>query len=382
MARLTSIEGFCGAGGMALGLKKAGFESLLAFDYDAPAIDTYKRNIGPEGVVLDARKIKGADILRSLGLERGELDLFAGGPPCQGFSLQRRRGYESDERNDLVWDYFRLVEEMLPRSFLLENVVMLGKLRGRKYTRSGFTRLADLGYKISSGIVNCADYGMAQTRKRFIAVGIRSEEYFEFPQKVCLEAAYSTVQEAIGNLPDCPEDFTEHPKLANHIRCRITQKNSEMISHVPQGGGWKDIPRHLWLDCMKRWKGSSGGWPDVYGRLEWNGQCPTITAGFDSFSRGRYAHPKYHRAITPREAARLQTFPDTFHFLGTRHDVRLQIGNAVPPLLAEVFGQAIKQALSGKRAKISDARLYAECDKFLVRSTHHQSELWENERAA
>jgi DNA (cytosine-5)-methyltransferase 1 len=382
MRKLTSIEGFCGAGGMALGFKKAGFDSLLAFDCDAAAISTYEKNIGPEGKVLDARQLKGSEVLRSLGLDKGELDLFAGGPPCQGFSLQRRRGYESDERNDLVWDYFRLVEEMLPRAFLLENVVMLGKLRGHKYTRSGFARLTDLGYKISSGIVNCADYGMAQTRKRFIAVGIRSEQHFQFPQKVLLEGAYSTVREAIGDLPDCPEDFTEHSSLANHIRCRITQKNLEMISHVPQGGGWKDIPQHLWLDCMKRWKGASGGWPDVYGRLAWNGQCPTITAGFDSFSRGRYAHPKYHRAITPREAARLQTFPDNFRFTGTRHDVRLQIGNAVPPLLAEVFGKAIKAVLIGKKTKVADARLYAKCDKFVPRNTQTQSELWGREWAA
>lgn len=345
---LTAVEGFCGAGGMAIGLKAAGFESLLAFDNNPQAIDTYKQGVGPEGAVIDARQITGQMILREIGLRRGELDLFAGGPPCQGFSLQRRSGYESDERNDLVAEFFRLVEELYPRAFLLENVVMLGKIRGRKYTTDGFTKLQKLGYSIVHGVVNCANYGLAQTRKRFIAVGLRDQSPFVFPPHTHAEGRWTTVWDVIGNLPDCPEDFSEHPEFANHIRCKVTKRNLLMISHVPPGGGWHDIPRHLWLDCMKRWNGSSGGWPDVYGRLEWTGQCPTITAGFDSFSRGRYTHPEFNRAITPREAARLQTFPDSVRFFGTRHDVRLQIGNAVPPRLAEVLGRSIKNHLEGQ----------------------------------
>jgi len=347
MASFTSIEGFCGAGGMALGFKNAGFRNLLAFDKDSAAIESYQTNIGQEGAVLDARKLKGFSLLKKLGLKKGELDLFAGGPPCQGFSLQRRRGYESDERNDLVWDFFRLIEELQPKVFLLENVVMLGAVRGQKYTSEGFSRLKRKGYEVTFGVINCADYGMAQTRRRFIAVGSRINGPFSFPWRTHVPSKYKTVGEVLKGLPDCPEDFTEHPFFPNHIRCRITQKNIEMISHVPPGGGWKDIPKHLWLDCMHRWKGESGGWPDVYGRLRLDGQCPTITAGFDSFSRGRYGHPLYNRAITAREASRLQTFPDSFRFFGTRHDVRLQIGNAVPPLIAKIFGEEVIKHLRG-----------------------------------
>lgn len=302
---------------------------------------------------MDAREVRGDDLLKRIGLARGELDLFAGGPPCQGFSLQRRRGYESDERNDLVGDFFRIVEELLPRAFMLENVVMLGKVRGQRYTTEGFSRLHQLGYQITSGEVNCANYGISQTRRRFIAVGVRTAEPFEFPAHTHEEGQWKTVRDAIGDLPDCPEDFSEHPDWPNHIRCRVTQRNLEMLSHVPPGGGWRDIPKRLWLDCMKRWDGKSGGWPDVYGRLEWSGQCPTITAGFDSFSRGRYTHPEWNRAISPREAARLQTFPDRIRFCGTRHDVRLQIGNAVPPRLAFVFGEAIRKHLAGHKNKIN-----------------------------
>jgi DNA (cytosine-5)-methyltransferase 1 len=374
MRTFTSIEGFCGAGGMALGLKKAGFNSLLAFDKDAAAIESYKKGVGDEGDVIDARKLSGVETLGKIGMTEGDLDLFAGGPPCQGFSLQRRRGYESDERNDLVWDFFRIVSEIKPKAFMLENVVMLGAIRGQKYTSEGFSKLSRLGYKITFGIVNCADYGLAQTRRRFIAVGILGNDYFDFPWRTHNESNYITVGEVLKGLPDCPEDFTEHPSIYNHIRCRITQKNLAMISHVPQGGGWKDIPKNLWLDCMHRWKGASGGWPDVYGRLRSDGQCPTITAGFDSFSRGRYAHPIYNRAITPREAARLQSFPDDFKFYGTRHDVRLQIGNAVPPKIAEVFGAAIKNHLLGEASKRGSFDLAPEFKRFSPKAT--QEDFW------
>ena len=361
---LSAVEGFCGAGGMAIGLKKAGFQSLLAFDNNQPAIDTYRKGVGSEAALFDARKLTGKMILGQIGLRKGELDLFAGGPPCQGFSLQRRSGYESDERNDLVGDFFRLVEELLPRAFFLENVVMLGKLRGKKYTTEGFTRLHNLGYRITHGVVNCANYGMAQTRKRFIAVGVYDSGVFCFPRHTHEQNGWSTVRDAISDLPDCPEDFTEHREFSNHIRCKVTQRNLLMISHVPPGGGWHDIPRNLWLDCMKRWNGASGGWPDVYGRLEWEGRCPTITAGFDSFSRGRYTHPVWDRAITPREAARLQTFPDNVRFFGTRHDVRLQIGNAVPPRLAEVLGRAIRSHLQRKSVSPSSLGTYPDSEVF------------------
>jgi DNA (cytosine-5)-methyltransferase 1 len=350
---------------MAIGLKKADFKSLLAFDLNEAAIRTYRKGVGSEGAVMDARAMTGGEVLASVGLARGELDLFAGGPPCQGFSLQRRHGYESDERNDLVSEYFRLVEEMLPRAFLLENVVMLGKLRGHKYTTDGFGRLYRLGYEITTGEVNCANYGIAQTRKRFIAVGVRGGTAFSFPAHTHgRSSSWKTVRDVIGDLPDCPEDFSEHPAFPNHLRCRVSARNLEMLSHVPPGGGWHDIPKALWLGCMKRWDGKSGGWPDVYGRLEWAGQCPTITAGFDSFSRGRYTHPQWDRAITPREAARLQTFPDSMRFLGTRHDVRLQIGNAVPPRLAFVFGEAIRKHLGGSSAETKAAVSYPKSSRY------------------
>jgi len=200
-------------------------------------------------------------------------------------------------------------------------------------------------YDVYQFRVDSSDFGLAQTRGRFLMIGLRSDLGAPIPFLV-KESRRLTVRDAIGDLPPPPEDCTEHPDIPNHIKCRISRANEERISHVPQGGGWQDIPFHLRLDCHKVDKPMTGGWPDVYGRLAWDGQCPTITAGFDSFSRGRYAHPEQNRSITLREGARLQGFPDQFRFLGTRHDIRYQIGNAVPPPLARAAGEAVKRSLA------------------------------------
>src|SRR3569623_1721374 len=154
-----------------------------------------------------------------------------------------------------------------------------------------------------------------------------------------------TVGDVLRGLPEPPMDYSNHPKYPNHQRARVTLANIERFSFVPQGGGWQDIPFEHRLPCHQRVDTSSGGWPDVYGRLEWNGQCPTITGGFDSFTRGRYGHPLQDRPLTPREAARLLGFPDHFVFWGTRADLRSQIGNAVPPPLAQQVGTQILEAL-------------------------------------
>jgi DNA (cytosine-5)-methyltransferase 1 len=153
-----------------------------------------------------------------------------------------------------------------------------------------------------------------------------------------------TVRDAIGHLPSPPKDGDiEHPDFANHRRVKITPINELRISHVPQGGGWQDIPEDLQLECHKKHRGQ--GHIDVFGRLHWRRPARTITAVFDSFSRGQYAHPVEHRAITSREAASLQSFPESFRFIGPKKDVARQIGNAVPPKLAEAIGGAIFSAI-------------------------------------
>ncbi len=346
MARVyTCIEAFCGAGGLGLGLHQAGFEIRAAFDSDEMAVLTYRKNLSERCFVADAREITGRLLLEQAGLQGERLDLFAGGPPCQGFSKQKKGAHlGNDERNALVLEYARLVREIVPRFFLLENVAMFGQKRGKAFVEAIRQELNE--YVLYPHFYNSADYGLAQTRERFIIVGkhISIRAPFEIPSPTV--SRWKTVGEVIGDLPEPPEDpRKEHRDYPNHQRAFVTEINIKRFSFVPQGGGWQDIPEEYRLQCHKNVDTSKGGWPDVFGRLKWDGQAPTITGGFDSFTRGRYGHPVQNRPLTPREAARLQGFPDTYRFYGTRHDVRHQIGNAVPPPLARAIGEEIKRTL-------------------------------------
>lgn len=341
--RYTAIDAFSGAGGLSLGLKQAGFDVRAAFDIDPRAVETYRKNLGDRIFQADARQLSGEELLHRANLSSGQLDLLAGGPPCQGFSKQKRGAHKGDARNELVVEFARLARELQPRFFLLENVAMLGGKRGKAFLE----RVRELlpNYKLYPHYYNCADYGLAQTRERFVLVGRRTDVRAAFRVPAPTSKRWLTVGEVIGDLPEPPEDYSEHPNYPNHQRARVTPENIKRFSFVPQGGGWRDIPWEYRLPCHKVADTSRGGWPDVYGRLRWDGQCPTITGGFDSFTRGRYGHPLYDRPLTPREAARLQGFPDDFIFKGTRADIRIQIGNAVPPPLARAIGSEIIRSL-------------------------------------
>lgn len=341
--RYVTIDAFCGAGGLSLGLHQAGYELGSAFDLNERAIDTFKLNVSDKGFVADAREVTAKELLSKSGVKKGELALFAGGPPCQGFSRQKRGAHLGDDRNFLVLQFARLVREIEPRAFLLENVDQLGQKRGKSFLSHVQSELEN--YTFYPHFYNSADFGVAQTRLRFITVGIRKDIELPFRPPHPTIDKWLTIKDAIGDLPPPPDDFSEHPDFPNHYKTRITAINIERFSYVPQGGGWKDIPEELRLPCHQGVDTSAGGWPDVYGRLSWKGQVPTITGGFDSFTRGRYGHPSQHRAITPREAARLQGFPDQFRFCGNKSEVRAQLGNAVPVPLSKAVGAAILRIL-------------------------------------
>ena len=350
--RYGFAEAFCGAGGMSLGLIRAGFNPLFAFDLDERSVETYATQVDPNCRVADAREMNGKEILKASGVKKKELPIFAGGPPCQGFSKQKRGAHLGDDRNTLVLEFSRLVSETKPRFFLFENVAIFGQKRGEKFVREIEDRLKD--YELQYSLLNCANFGLAQTRERFVIVGKRRDQKVKLRMPVPRSRRWKTVGEILKGLPEPPNDYSEHPKFSNHQNARVTPINIERFSHVPQGGGWQDIPEPLRLECHKRVDPKSGGWPDVYGRLRWDGQCPTITGGFDNFSRGRYGHPLKDRPITPREAARIQGFPDSHVFRGTRGAVRSQIGNAVPPPMAEAVGLEILRSLLSEDGVISD----------------------------
>ncbi len=338
---------------MSLGLSNAGFKLQYAFDISAKAVETHNLNLGNHAEVQDARKVNGGEVLNKVGLKPGEVDLFAGGPPCQGFSKQKRGAHLGDRRNELVYEYIRIVNEVSPKFFFFENVAVFGQKRGREFLQKMHDELD--GYQINAFFLNSANFGLAQTRQRFVVVGKRIDisASFVLPEKVVEE--WKTLWDVIGDLPEPPADFTTHKNYPNHQNAKVSKINIKRFSCVPPGGGWQDIPFELRLACHQKVDPRSGGWPDVYGRLKWEGQCPTITGGFDSFTRGRYGHPQSNRPLTPREAARLQGFPDSFEFCGTRGDIRSQIGNAVPPPLAEAVGICIARSLYCQAGLIPDS---------------------------
>lgn len=337
--RLTAIDCFSGAGGLTMGLTKAGFDVRLSFDNDQVAVDTHRKSLPGRAEVLDAAELSGEAMLELAGLGVGELDLLAGGPPCQGFSLQRR-GARTDPRNQLVLRYLDWLSDIRPRAFLIENVVAIGGVRGKQVIAAVTEHASGLGYKVTSAILDASDYGVPQVRRRMFLVGIRDGAEMVWPSK--RKGKRLTVRDALRGLPSPPEDGSPHPDIANHYReSRLSALNLERIRHVPEGGGRESLPDHLVLECHK----GSHRHLDTYGRLAWDEPSVTITARFDSFTRGRFGHPVEDRSITLREGARLQTFPDEFVFLGNREDGARLIGNAVPPKLAYVVCRQVNRAL-------------------------------------
>lgn len=335
---LRAIDAFSGAGGLSLGLQAAGFEIGLAFDNDQVAIDTHRKNISGTAEVLDASSVTSHELLELAGIGVGELDLLAGGPPCQGFSLQRR-GAREDPRNLLVLRYLDWLAEVQPRAFLVENVQAIRSIRGNHVIEEVENRAKELGYVTYARILNAHDFGLAQVRKRAFLVGIRGSHRFEWPTP---SVSQRTVRDVLADLPSPPEDGSPHKSIPNHYReARLSDLNRRRIRSVPEGGGRLDLPPELQLACHQ----GNHRHLDTYGRLAWDRPAGTITARFDSFTRGRFGHPTEDRSITLREGARLQGFPDYFVFLGTREQGARMIGNAVPPPLAERVANSLRDAL-------------------------------------
>ena len=277
-------------------------------------------------------------IEKDLGHELGKIDVVIGGPPCQGFSVQRR-GDDNDPRNNLVLEYARMISEVAPRIFVMENVGGLLSKRGQPYLAQLQNQLGKIGYGLQIRKLTASDFGVPQTRKRVFIVGERVTEIvrgFEFPAPNGMPV--QTVRDAIADLMEKTEK-----DVPNHKADRLSAINLKRIRAIKEGEGRDSLPSNLQLACHKTHEGHRH--LDTYGRMAWDQPSPTITARFDSFSRGRFGHPVLDRTITLREGARLQTFPDDFSFLGSKVEVARQIGNAVPPMLAEVIAKKVKECL-------------------------------------
>ena len=344
----TALDLFSGAGGLSLGLKLAGFKILGAVDNDAASVETYRRNLGNHILQADICALEPSAVAARFGIEPGHLTLLAGGPPCQGFSV-KRRGSDTDVRNELLLEFVRFVKFFRPAFFLVENVTGLMSKRGKVHLDGLMASMREIGYSIHLSQVDIVKYGVPQTRVRAFLIGeyTHAAPKFRFPRPTHKVCEFRTVRDAIGDLPSPPEDGSPHPTVPNHYReARMSKLNLERIRAVPEGGGREFLPQHLALSCHQ--KNMAVRHVDTYGRLSFDQPSVTITARFDSFTRGRFGHPTEDRTITLREGARIQTFPDDFVFSGNRGECARQIGNAVPPLIARIMGEQIIKSLSGK----------------------------------
>jgi DNA (cytosine-5)-methyltransferase 1 len=319
---LLAIDLFCGCGGLTLGLKRAGFKIIGAIDNDPIAIETYKEN-HPEVNVWenDIRKINISSLRKTLGIKKGDLDLLAGCPPCQGFSnLRTLNGAKKiiDNRNDLIFEFLRFVKELRPKTIMMENVP--GLMKDLRFSFF-YHEIAMLGYKINYNVLNAGDYGVPQRRKRLLLLAGRKQK-ITFADKI----ESPTVKDFIRNLPkagksgDMLHDFPE----------RRSDSVLRRIMKIPKNGGSRhDLPEKEQLRCHK----NCDGFKDIYGRLSWNKPAPTITSGCTNPSKGRFLHPSENRSITLREAALLQTFPMDYYFSIKKGKgaVAIMIGNALPP---------------------------------------------------
>lgn len=334
--KYISIDLFSGAGGMSEGLKMAHFRTKYAFEIDAIASMTYRLNHNRTKVYTqDIKTVDTEAIKKSL---RGKnIHLLAGCPPCQGFSSIRRLNRNKpveDERNSLINEYVRFVNDLRPYTIMLENVPGLA-MSDEFHKAMCFLR--EIGYHIEYDILNVKDYGVPQSRKRLVMVGSRLG-----PISIAAPTNEScTVRSTIGSLP-MPADSTDavHQIYPHHI-----QRIQNLIGLIPHdGGSLKDLSDEWQLKCHEA---DNVGFNDVYGRLRWDTHSTTITGGCLNPSKGRFLHPEQNRCITAREASMLQTFPIDYKFPidVAKTKIALMIGNALPPKFCKVQADNIRKHL-------------------------------------
>jgi DNA (cytosine-5)-methyltransferase 1 len=332
-----AIDLFSGCGGLTLGLTQAGFRVVGAVENDSLAVETYKAN--HKRVLVweqDIRKLAAVKVMRRLKIECGQLDLLAGCPPCQGFStmatLNGRIG--QDEQNDLVFEFLRFVRVMRPKAIMLENVPKLAKNRRFKKLRAELLRL---GYEINYDVLNAANYGVPQRRRRLILVAGRGVKIsFGSPTR-----RKRTVREFFTKL-GLRRAKTD---VLHNLQAKRSDRVKKLIRLIPRDGGSRlDLGTKRQLQCHQR----CNGFKDVYGRMAWDDVSPTITGGCYNPSKGRFLHPTKNRTITLREAALLQTFPANYFFSLNRgkSNAAKMIGNALPPEFIRRQAGQIKKVLS------------------------------------
>lgn len=325
------------------------FEPVFALDNDKAAVTSYIANFGEHAVCDDVENWATGELANLIPTA----DVVIGGPPCQGFSLLNKKR-TGDKRRALWEPYLDIVIKSKARVFVIENVQGLLKAEEKKQIE---LRAQQIGFRTTSALLNAADYGTPQTRKRAFIVGWKdtmvttipfppTPTHSSTPQKNGL-VQWCTVADAISDLPS-PVSFEERvltPPLDLHFRRNPTAMSLERYKAVPPGGNRFDLQRNAPEITPPCWIKKTTGGTDLFGRLWWDRPSVTIRTEFFKPEKGRYLHPEQHRPITHREAARLMGFPDYFIFKGSKTDIARQIGNAVPPDMAAAVAQAIAQIL-------------------------------------
>lgn len=386
----TCIDVFSGAGGLAEGFRQAGFNIRSGTDIDMVAATTFHYNF-PEASFLCApiAEVEGSFLLKDAGLRRGALDCLIGGPPCQAFSYNNHQRSATTVRARLFRDYLRLVDELRPKTLVMENVPGILTVGDGAVLREILRSLRKLGYACEARILYAEEFGVAQERRRVFIVGTRDQwqdglfpdgafgpvpkpdartnpyvhRWQRRPRRKYGELDDVTVWHAIGDLPllriGGGTDLQRHTReprhwlqellrgketnVFNHVAPNLTADMVTRIRHVPPGGSWRDIPRELLPAGMQRARPNDH--TKRYGRLAKADRCCTILTKCDPHW-GSYVHPTTDRALTVREAARLQSFPDRFRFLGDRSRQFEQVGNAVPPWMALAIARQIREHLN------------------------------------
>ena len=375
--RPTAIDLFCGAGGLSLGLQQAGFDVVLGLDSDSHVVETYRANFSHALLDADVRDVSGADLLTEAGVP--EVDLLAGGPSCQGFSTHGKR-LADDDRNFLYIEFMRLVADIRPATVLMENVKGLLIARKGAYREEVMAGFRELGYEVVGQVLLAADYGVPQLRERVFFVATRlggrlvlPSPTHGSPDTLAVQAGqlypYVTLDEAIGDLRGIGEFSRVDPlpyfrvptyqyqramrvgskELYNHVSRPLSPLAKSVVEQLGPGQGLRAIPPERLPARFHRMRRISTGelrrdCTTLYHRLSPERPSYTITCNFTNVSAGAFAHPYELRAITAREAARLQSFPDSFRFVG--RSIPRQIGNAVPPLLGKIVGRSVLEHLA------------------------------------